>query len=84
MDNVLVGHTREEHDTRLTALLERAKEARVMLNTHKCEFVKDQLKFLGYKLSARMAYGQIQPRPQHFSRGNFLKTLLSCDVSWEW
>ena len=47
MDDVLVfEHTREEHDARLMAALERTEAARVTLNTQKCEFAKDRLRFL--------------------------------------
>ena len=52
MDNVLVfGHTREEHDTRLMAALERTEAAGVTLNTQKCKFAKDGLRFLGHIIS---------------------------------
>ena len=52
MDDVLVfGHTREEHDARLMAALERTEAAGVTLNTQKCEFAKDRLRFLGHIIS---------------------------------
>ena len=52
MDDVLVfGHNREEHNTQLIAALERIEAAGVKLNTNKCEFAKDHLKFLGHIIS---------------------------------
>ena len=52
MDDVLVfGNSREEHNTRLVAALERIEAAGVTLNTDKCEFAKDHLKFLGHIIS---------------------------------
>ena len=48
MDDVLVyGQDQEEHDQRSEAVLQRMQAAGVMLNPDKCEFSKDQLKFLG-------------------------------------
>ena len=68
MADVLVfGHTREEHDAQLIVSLERTKAAEVTFSTQKCEFGR----IGGYSSdisSARTAYGQIQPRPQLFSR----------------
>ena len=40
----------EEHDRRLTAVLERLKEKEVALNPQKCEFGKQSFKFLGHIL----------------------------------
>ena len=49
IDDVLVfGSDQKEHDERLTAALERIKEAGATLNPSKCEFRKTQLKFLGH------------------------------------
>jgi hypothetical protein len=49
IDYVLVyGNNREEHDRRLTHVLNRIKEAGVTLNEEKCEFGKRELKFLGH------------------------------------
>ena len=49
MDDVLVyGQDQEEHDKRLEAVLQRIPSAGVTLNSDKCEFSKDQLKFLGH------------------------------------
>ena len=48
-DNVLIyGQDQEEHDRRLEAVLQRIQSAGVTLNSEKCEFSKDQLKFLGH------------------------------------
>ena len=49
MDNVLIfGATKEEHDQRLTATLQRFETAGVTLNMSKCEFGVDCIKFLGH------------------------------------
>ncbi|KAK7878780.1 hypothetical protein WMY93_030940 [Mugilogobius chulae] len=53
MDDILVwGSTREEHDMRLHAVLERAEKAGVTLNMSKCEFGKRCVKFLGFIVSS--------------------------------
>ena len=49
MDDVLVfGKDKEEHDERLMAALKRIEAAGATLNPSKCEFRKQQLKFLGH------------------------------------
>ena len=49
MDDVLVyGRDQEDHDRKLEAVLQRVQSAGVTLNPDKCEFSKDQLKFLGH------------------------------------
>ena len=49
MDDVLVfGRDQEEHDKRLEAVLRRVQSAGVTLNPSKCEFSKNQIKFLGH------------------------------------
>ena len=48
MDDVLVhGVDKAEHDARLAAVLKRIEEAGVTLNSEKCKFEKDRVKFLG-------------------------------------
>ena len=48
MGNVLVhGKSREEHDMRLTVVLQKLQEAGLTLNQKKCEFSKSRVKFLG-------------------------------------
>uniref|UniRef100_A0A3B1IFN4 Gypsy retrotransposon integrase-like protein 1 n=1 Tax=Astyanax mexicanus TaxID=7994 RepID=A0A3B1IFN4_ASTMX len=52
MDDVLIwGSTQAEHDARVHAVLQRAQEAGITLNTAKCEFSKTTVKFLGYIIS---------------------------------
>lgn len=54
MDNVLVyGRNQGEHDDRLTRVLQRIKDASLMLNKGKCEFNKDKLVFLGHVINKR-------------------------------
>ena len=51
MDDILVfGKDQKEHDTRLTAALERIQVAGVTLNKDKCEFNKTSLTFLGHTM----------------------------------
>ena len=48
MDDILVyAATQEEHDKRLYAVLQRLESAGLTLNTQKCEFAKQEVKFLG-------------------------------------
>ena len=48
MDDILVhGADKVEHGVRLTAALKRIEAAGVTLNSEKCEFEKDRVKFLG-------------------------------------
>ncbi|KAI3375322.1 hypothetical protein L3Q82_021813 [Scortum barcoo] len=52
MDDILIwGATKEQHNTRMHAILERAQKAGVTLNVSKCEFRKREIKFLGYIIS---------------------------------
>ena len=48
MDDVLVGgKTQQEHNDRLEAVLNRMRAAGLTLNREKCEFSKDNIRFLG-------------------------------------
>ena len=47
-DTLVFGHTKEEHDRRLTAVLTSLETAGVMLNKDKCSFGQESLKFLGH------------------------------------
>ena len=52
IDHVMVfGATRKEHDDRLFAVLQRLQAAGVTLNAEKCEFARDEIQFLGHKVS---------------------------------
>ena len=54
MDDILVyGQNVEEHDRRLTAVLERLAVAGLTLNKAKCSFCTDEVKFLGHVVSSR-------------------------------
>ena len=49
MDDVLVyGTNQMEHDARLRAVMKRLETAGVTLNSDKCEFGRDRVKFLGH------------------------------------
>ena len=64
MDNVLVygqdQEDAEDHDKKLEAVLLRIQSAGVILNPDKCEFSKDQLKFLGHIINKRADPAKIQ------------------------
>ena len=54
MDDILIyGQNDEEHDRRLTAVLERLAVAGLTLNKAKCSFCTDEVKFLGHVVSSR-------------------------------
>ena len=54
IDDILVwGKTKEEHDRRVTKILERAKEINLTLNIRKCMFRETGIVYLGHKLSAK-------------------------------
>ncbi len=53
VDDVLVfGKDFAEHDARVIAALERIEKAGVTLNAEKCQFRKDQVKFLRHLIDA--------------------------------
>ena len=54
------GHTKEEHDARLQAILQKLQSAGVTLNPNKCQFGKTELHFLGQLKAAQ----SIQPDPE--------------------
>ena len=61
MDDILIfGKDQKEHDTRLTAALEKIQAAGVTLNKDKCEFNKTSLTFLGHTIDEK----GISPDPQ--------------------
>ena len=61
VDDILVyGKSRKEHDERLTAVLNRAKETGIRFNKDKCEFAKDQVKYFGHIISKE----GIKPDPE--------------------
>ncbi|XP_063374893.1 uncharacterized protein K02A2.6-like [Cydia amplana] len=52
LDDVLVtGANREEHLTRLRAVLQRLQDAGLTLQKAKCDFFKDELEYLGYTIN---------------------------------
>ena len=52
-DTIVFGQTKEEHDFRLKAALERVQRAGVTLNKEKCEFGKEKLTFLGHLVDSQ-------------------------------
>ena len=53
-DDILVfGTSREQHDHRLSEVLERLQKEGLTLNEEKCEFAVDRVKFLGHIVSAQ-------------------------------
>ncbi len=64
LDGIIVwGCSQQEHDQALQNVLQRLKEAGLLLNKSKCQFSKQSLKFLGHLV---MAQG-IQPDQEHLS-----------------
>ncbi len=60
VDDVLVwGHTPQEHDERLAAVLERFRESGFTFNPVKCEFGKTEVIFLGHLVNGN----EIRPNP---------------------
>lgn len=52
LDDIIVhGETKEEHDTNLAAVLACLEEHNVKINTSKCVFASQSVKFLGYILT---------------------------------
>ena len=71
MDDILVfGSTQDEHDQRLTAVLQRLKDARVTLNSAKCEFSKTSVTFLGQVVDQAGIY----PDPKRLKAITQMKT----------
>ena len=71
MDDILVfGSTQDEHDQRLTAVLQRLKDARVTLNSTKCEFSKTSVTFLGQVVDQAGIY----PDPKRVKATTQIKT----------
>ena len=61
MDDILIfGKDQKEHDTRLTAALEKIQAAGVTLSKDKCEFNKTSLTFQGHTIDGK----GISPDPQ--------------------
>ena len=49
IDDILVfGQSQQEHDQRLDSVLKRISKAGITLNSEKCEFSKNSVKFLGH------------------------------------
>lgn len=51
-DIIVFGSTKEEHDIRLKAVLDRLEDFNVTLNKNKCVFGCEEIKFLGHHLSS--------------------------------
>ncbi len=58
-DCTRVGHSQEEHDTRLLAVLQKMENAGVTLNLDKCALSQREVKFLGHIISD----SGVQPDP---------------------
>ena len=64
MDDVLIhGTTREEHDERLSKVLQRLQELGMTLNSEKCYFAQTSVKFLGHVVDS----SGIKPDPSKVS-----------------
>lgn len=51
-DIIVVGATREEHDSNLSKVMATLNENGVLLNVEKCILRQSEIEFLGHKLSA--------------------------------
>ena len=51
-DLIVYGNTPAEHDQNLNTVLQKVKEAGLMLNENKCHFKKTSLHFLGHTITA--------------------------------
>jgi len=60
-DTLIHGRTREEHDSRLKQVLQRLQEAGMTLNTEKCQFFRESVKFLGHVIGS----SGIRPDPDN-------------------
>ena len=52
-DIIIGGRTTEELLERMNATFQRLKERNLTINKSKCEFLKDELIYMGHKLSAK-------------------------------
>ena len=74
VDDVLVhARTQEEHDQRLDAALARIRNAQVTVDTEKCEFSQDRVKFLGHIVDGT----GIQPDPEKVQAIQAMKKLTN-------
>ena len=77
VDDVLVhGRTQEEHDQRLYAAMERIAQARVSLNTEKCDFSQSSVKCLGHIIDGT----GIHPDPEKVQAIQAMKEPTNADV----
>ncbi|XP_077561943.1 uncharacterized protein LOC144178178 isoform X2 [Haemaphysalis longicornis] len=54
MDDILVwGTTKEEHDNNLTGVLARCREHNLRLNSQKCAFLQEQVRYLGHAFTTQ-------------------------------
>ena len=67
---IVFGQTKEEHDLRLKAALERFQRAGVTLNKEKYEFGKEKLTFLGHLVDSQGIQAE--------------KMYQNCIDFWEW
>ncbi|CAI5660563.1 unnamed protein product [Oreochromis niloticus] len=64
LDDIIVyGHSREEHDERLQAVLQRLKDAGLQINFNKSSFGQTSIPFLGHVISK----DGLSPSPDHLT-----------------
>ena len=74
MDDILVyGQNQDEHDCRLTAVLEHLRQAKVTLNKEKCSFSTNSDRFLGQLVDS----SGIRPDPQKVEAIELMKSPTS-------
>jgi hypothetical protein len=55
LDDLIVASLPEQHVAALTAVLDRLKQADLVINLEKCQFGKAEVDFLGHRISAEGA-----------------------------
>lgn len=64
INNIIVwGKTKEEHDNRLTKILQLAKDNNVRFNLCKCKLGKNKIEYLGHMISHKGMYPNTEKVP---------------------
>jgi len=60
-DIVIYGSSLQEHNKRLTEVLQRLRKHNLKLQVEKCEYLRKEVTYLGHIMSEKMGYHPIQP-----------------------
>ena len=81
MDDVLVvGRDQEQHNARLTKVLERIESAELTLNAAKCKFSRASVKFPGHCISKE----GIRADPDKYAGWNHFAPQETSEGLWAW